>query len=219
MAGAGRYRRLHYHHSHCALDRARVAYKCFQVTLLQVADLQWVATGAVLALIASNSGLSLAPSSRPACGVLTIDTTARPPELGDALVVGAAADRLAQVAGKSRPCWQLLTQCTHIASTAQCPAFGEAIFMRQRAKGRIRSPDSDPGASTASRKSGPQNLGQSVSIRGSTLGSGSAALGPLAALPRRRSGSVVSSHLLGFPAPPGCAFASWRLCVNGRLLD
>jgi len=23
----------------------------------------------------------------------------------------------------------------------------------------------------------------------------------------------------GFPPPPGCAFASWRLCVNGRLLD
>ena len=48
----------------------------FQVTLLQVADLQWVATGAVLGLIASNSGLSLAPSNRPACGVLTIDTFA-----------------------------------------------------------------------------------------------------------------------------------------------
>jgi hypothetical protein len=31
-------------------------------------------TRRVLALIASNSGLSLVPSSRPACGVLTIDT-------------------------------------------------------------------------------------------------------------------------------------------------
>jgi hypothetical protein len=46
----------------------------FQVTLLQVEDLQRVAIGAVLSLMASNSGLSLAPSSRPACGMLTIDT-------------------------------------------------------------------------------------------------------------------------------------------------
>src|SRR5208282_1876080 len=53
----------------------------FQVTLLQVADLQWVPTGAVLGLIASNSGLSLAPSSRTACGLVTIDTTVTPPVL------------------------------------------------------------------------------------------------------------------------------------------
>ena len=58
------------------------------MTFLQVADFQWVATGAVLGLIASNSGLSLAPSSRPACGVLTIDTfgaptaRSRPPTAG-----------------------------------------------------------------------------------------------------------------------------------------
>ena len=46
----------------------------FQVTLLQVDDLQWVAIAAILSLMASNSGLSLAPSSRPACGMLTTDT-------------------------------------------------------------------------------------------------------------------------------------------------
>ena len=51
----------------------------FQVTLLQVADLQWDATGAVLGPLASKSALALAPSSRPACGVLTIDTNP-PPE-------------------------------------------------------------------------------------------------------------------------------------------
>jgi hypothetical protein len=39
-----------------------------------------------LGLIASNSGLPLAPSSRPACGLLTIDTTATPPELGAAFL-------------------------------------------------------------------------------------------------------------------------------------
>jgi hypothetical protein len=56
-----------------AFDKA--TSKChFQVTLLQVADLQWLAIGAVLGVIASDYGLSLPPSSRPACGVLTIDT-------------------------------------------------------------------------------------------------------------------------------------------------
>jgi hypothetical protein len=35
------------------------ASRFFQMRLLQVADLQWVATGSVLGLIASNSGLSL----------------------------------------------------------------------------------------------------------------------------------------------------------------
>jgi hypothetical protein len=34
---------------------------------------EFVATDVVLGLRASNSGLSLAPSSRPACGVLTLD--------------------------------------------------------------------------------------------------------------------------------------------------
>ena len=50
--------------------------KCrfFQVTHLQVMDSQWLAIGAFLGVIASNYGLSLPPSSRPACGVLTIDT-------------------------------------------------------------------------------------------------------------------------------------------------
>ena len=43
------------------------------MALLKVADLQWVATGAALALIASIA-LSLDPSSRPACGVLAIYT-------------------------------------------------------------------------------------------------------------------------------------------------
>ena len=50
--------------------------KFFQVTLLQVEDLQWDAKGAVLST-ALNSGSSLAPSSRPACGMLTIDTSTR----------------------------------------------------------------------------------------------------------------------------------------------
>jgi hypothetical protein len=45
------------------------------VTLPQVAELQWVSTDAVPSLVASNSGLSLPPSSRPACGVLTFDTS------------------------------------------------------------------------------------------------------------------------------------------------
>ena len=67
--------------------RRKVEQVCFQVTLLQVTDLQWDATGAVLGLMASNSGLSLAPSSRPACGVLTIDTAAALPALADALGV------------------------------------------------------------------------------------------------------------------------------------
>jgi hypothetical protein len=49
--------------------------QCCQVTLLQFKDLQWDATAAVLGLIASNFGLSLAPSRRPACGLLTIDTS------------------------------------------------------------------------------------------------------------------------------------------------
>ena len=57
----------------CALTKGH-SCQSFQVTLLQVADLQWDATGAVLGLMALNSGLSLAPSSRPAYGVLTIDT-------------------------------------------------------------------------------------------------------------------------------------------------
>ena len=71
----------------------------FQVTLLQVAELQWVATGAVLGLIASNSGLSLAPYSRPACGVLTIDTRARPPELVEAFVVARSGPRASVLNG------------------------------------------------------------------------------------------------------------------------
>ena len=41
-----------------------------------------------MGLIASNSGLPLALSSRPACGLLTIDTTATPPEL-EAAFLGA----------------------------------------------------------------------------------------------------------------------------------
>ena len=41
-----------------------------------------------MGLIASNSGLPLAPSSRLACGLLTIDTTATPPEL-EAAFLGA----------------------------------------------------------------------------------------------------------------------------------
>jgi hypothetical protein len=38
-----------------------------------------------------------------------------------------------------------------------------------------------------------------------------------------RAGSVCGFFAFdsdfGFPAPPGCAFASWRLCVAGHLLD
>src|ERR1035441_8272201 len=41
--------------------------------------------------MASNSCLSLAPASRPACGVLTIDTTATPPEPTDGLGVAHGA--------------------------------------------------------------------------------------------------------------------------------
>ena len=58
-------------------DRPRepVSNRChFQVTHLQVPDLQWDATGTVFGLMPSKSALSLAPSSHPACGVLTIDT-------------------------------------------------------------------------------------------------------------------------------------------------
>ena len=47
----------------------------FQVTLLQVADLQWDATSAVLGLMTSNSGLSLAPSRRPAGGAAVLILT------------------------------------------------------------------------------------------------------------------------------------------------
>ena len=47
--------------------------RLFQVTLLQVENLQWDATGTVSGLMPSKSALSLATSSRPACGMLTID--------------------------------------------------------------------------------------------------------------------------------------------------
>ena len=47
----------------------------FQVTLLQVAYSQWVATSVVFRPERLELSLSLPPSSRPACGVLTIDTS------------------------------------------------------------------------------------------------------------------------------------------------
>ena len=66
-------------------------YRFFQVTLLQVAYLQWVATDAILGLVASNSGLSLPPSSRPAGGVLTIDAKSE----SQSRKASNSADRLA----------------------------------------------------------------------------------------------------------------------------
>ena len=73
----------------------------FQVTLLQVADLQWDAAGPVLGLMAWNSGLSLAPSSRPACGVLTIDTGFRRLSV-QRLMPGQCRQDFGGVAGQER---------------------------------------------------------------------------------------------------------------------
>ena len=67
--------------------------QCFQVTHLQVADLQWDATGTVFGLMPSKSALSLAPYSRPACGVLTIYTNP-PPAFTRSLRSAASFQRL-----------------------------------------------------------------------------------------------------------------------------
>jgi hypothetical protein len=61
--------------------RARVPYKSFQVTLLQVEDLQRVATGGVLNLIASNLICHFPLPAAPRVGCSLIGTTATPPEL------------------------------------------------------------------------------------------------------------------------------------------
>ncbi len=67
--------------------------QCFQVTHLQVADLQWDATGTVFGLMPSKSALSLAPYSRPACGVITIYTNP-PPAFTRSLRSAASFQRL-----------------------------------------------------------------------------------------------------------------------------